>query len=331
MPVVSNTVKHPDGSVAAGVRVRIRLIASTDPVGAPGFVASTDSTIISETFVLTNSAGLWSATLVANALVTPANTVYEVVEDVAGKVTAYYVTVPNAAGPYWAGDILSSSPLAIEGVTYVPPVLREPPYSQGVWDWGREWDYGVSSPTQTRPKVESAGSPVDVLGELWDFSANPNGSEFFYTTGPDIRGAVSYTPTVNGYSGVVFPAGKYIVPPAGVYMWHAYAYMSFPLGTTMGAGSPGSVQLRHLDEWWDDPVQGGPFGSVGHPLETQIDVLTISDVIAGAQEFIVTSHGFIVLADLGPAKLHHLAVTAVCQKLTTAGRVTLAGLTLIGL
>lgn len=109
MPTVTNTVLKPDGTLAAGVRVRIRLVAS-DPIGAPGFVGASDRTIVSEAYVLTTSAGVWTAVLEANANIVPASTVYEVMENVGSGVAAYYVTVPNGAGPYWAGDILASAP-----------------------------------------------------------------------------------------------------------------------------------------------------------------------------------------------------------------------------
>jgi hypothetical protein len=229
-------------------------------------------------------------------------------------------------------DLVESitNPVEGGGLDTGPAVLRDPTYTQGVWDWGREWEYAVASPTHARPKVESAAG-FDVLGQLWDFTANPDPSAFYYTTGPNIVGDVDYTPTVNGYAGATFPAGKYIVPPAGTYMWNAYAYTSFANGETIEGGSPGSCTPRHLDEYWDDPVQGGPLGAVGHPLLRQIDVLTKSDVIAGKQEVILTSQGFLVLPDLGPSKLHHIAIDAHAQHLVSAGVVTLAGFTLIRL
>jgi hypothetical protein len=44
--------------------------------------------------------------------------VYEIVEDVGGSVTAYYVSVPAGAGPYWTGDILASAPDALTSAVW---------------------------------------------------------------------------------------------------------------------------------------------------------------------------------------------------------------------
>jgi hypothetical protein len=324
MPTVTNTVLKPDGSLAGAVRVRIRLVAS-DPIGAPGFVGATDRTIISESFVLTSTAGIWSAVLEPNANISPTGTVYEITENVGVGVAPYYVTVPVGAGPYWAGDLLSVAPTSLVSPLSAP-VLRTPRYTQGIWDWGREWEYGVASPTHTRPTVNTQ-TGFNLLTDLLDYSANPDPNAFYYTTGPDIVGAVPYTPTVNSYVGTTFPAGKYVTLPPGLWLWNGYVYFWTPSGTVVEGGSPGSIGLRHLDEFWDDPVQGGPIGSVGNPLLRQVDVLTRSDVIAGKQEMIVTSGGFLVLPDLGPSKLHHLGATTAAQHVNAAGTVVLAGLT----
>jgi hypothetical protein len=176
-----------------------------------------------------------------------------------------------------------------------------------------------------------SGAGSDFFTELLDFTPNPDPNAFYYTTGPDIVGDVDYVPSVNGFAGSTIPAGKYVTLGEGMWLWNAYAYTSFALATTIEAGAPGSVVLQHVDEWWDDPVQGGPFGAVGHPLLRQIDVLTRSDVIGGGQEVILTSQGFLVLPDLGPDKLHHFVARTAAQHLSTAGVVTLAGLTFVKL
>jgi len=108
MTTVENIVTRPGGSIVAGGRVRVRLIASI-PAGGAGF--ATDRTIISERWLVTDSVGAWSANLTANSAITPAGTVYEVIENAGhAGATAYYVTVPSSGGPYWTGDILTTNP-----------------------------------------------------------------------------------------------------------------------------------------------------------------------------------------------------------------------------
>jgi hypothetical protein len=111
MPVVQNTLLDPSGNPVAGAKVQARLaVSSSTRVYRPATTVSYDS-IVSTT---TNAAGLWQLTLVANSLLTPAGTAYEIREANPVLETKHYtVVVPNGAGPYWVTDIEVDPPGAL--------------------------------------------------------------------------------------------------------------------------------------------------------------------------------------------------------------------------
>ena len=115
MPTVTNTVTDAAGDPVEGAAVVIRLIATTpESTPAAGFLGVDDETIVSQIELTTDAAGEWSTNLVANDLITPAGTYYLVTErpDVTPRRPAvkYRISVPDGAGPYWAGDILTEAP-----------------------------------------------------------------------------------------------------------------------------------------------------------------------------------------------------------------------------
>jgi len=114
MPVVENTVTKPGGGLFVGARVRIRLYAASDGTLEAAYDVAADRTIVSELYLLTDAAGVWSVDLQANSTITPANTVYEIVEGINARGEArYYVEVPDTAGPLWAGDLIVLEPAAL--------------------------------------------------------------------------------------------------------------------------------------------------------------------------------------------------------------------------
>lgn len=109
MPTVTNTIKRPDGTAYSAGRVVIDLVG-TNGTPIAGFVTASDYEIVSSHVVETLVAGVWSATLVANDLITPAGTRYRITEQVDGRNNVFYVEVPNGAGPYRVEDILDDAP-----------------------------------------------------------------------------------------------------------------------------------------------------------------------------------------------------------------------------
>lgn len=119
MPTVANTVTDAAGDPVEGAAVVIRLIAATpESDNAAGFVDAADETVVSQVTLTTDASGDWSTNLVANDVITPAGTYYLVTErpDVTPRRPAvkYRIEVPDAAGPYWAGDLLVDAPDAID-------------------------------------------------------------------------------------------------------------------------------------------------------------------------------------------------------------------------
>lgn len=120
MPTVQNTVTDPAGAALENVDVIIRLVAALpENHDSVGFLdGADDETVISTVELVTDASGDWSTNLVANELITPAGTYY-VVDERATTPTRrspvrYRIEVPDGAGPYWVGDILTDAPDSID-------------------------------------------------------------------------------------------------------------------------------------------------------------------------------------------------------------------------
>lgn len=113
MPTVNGTLQLPGSIDPTDATVEITLIASVDG-DAPGYYLAGDETIVGHYQPTVSATGTWSAALTANALITPANTVYRVTTRAPrfGPVVEY-ISVTNGAGPYRVEDILTSAPSAL--------------------------------------------------------------------------------------------------------------------------------------------------------------------------------------------------------------------------
>lgn len=107
---VRGIIQTPGGVAAVNVPVYVRLVASRSRE-AGGFVGDSDIEVLGVEATRTDSTGLWSLTLVANAEITPPGTVYEVSEQPKGRPAhRYYISVPATAGPHWVGDLTTTLP-----------------------------------------------------------------------------------------------------------------------------------------------------------------------------------------------------------------------------
>lgn len=119
MPTVESTVVDAAGDPVEGATVVIRLIAtSPESDSAAGFVDAADETVVSQVTLTTDATGDWSTNLVANETISPDGTYYLVTErpDVTPRRPAvkYRIQVPDAAGSFWAGDLLVDAPASID-------------------------------------------------------------------------------------------------------------------------------------------------------------------------------------------------------------------------
>jgi hypothetical protein len=111
MPTVYADITSPDGLALPYVDVRIRLFASTEG-DDPGYAEQTET--FGPTFVTTDEDGHAELTLRPNSDFVPPGTVSEVTETHPdGRSFTYYISVPDGAGPYWVGDILTDPPGAL--------------------------------------------------------------------------------------------------------------------------------------------------------------------------------------------------------------------------
>lgn len=123
MPIVYEDLDLPAGG-SPNAEVRITLVgAGGRPIA--GRVQSTGKTVVGTT-ILTydnggiNSAGIWSAGLVSNTDILPANTTYLIEREVGCNVPQIFVSVPASGGPFEASTIEDDPLNAIE-----PSVLSQ--------------------------------------------------------------------------------------------------------------------------------------------------------------------------------------------------------------
>ena len=110
MPTVQGDIDLPDGSNPSDTTVTIRLVGALTHEAAGYYIAG-DKVITGRATPTVAADGTWSATLVANSLITPASTVYEVTYRLPDQdPIADTISVPDGAGPYRVEDILASAP-----------------------------------------------------------------------------------------------------------------------------------------------------------------------------------------------------------------------------
>jgi len=111
MPVVTHTVIEPGGRVPRVATYKITLVASTSGT-AQGHDLSANVSIGGQWEGSMVSGG-WSETLKANSLITPAGTVYKVVERIDDDYDVNYISVPLGVGPYQFERLLTQAPASI--------------------------------------------------------------------------------------------------------------------------------------------------------------------------------------------------------------------------
>lgn len=114
MTTVFNTIYSPDGEPIAGANVEVRLLWNKS-VQAIAKDDANNRVILGRWATVTDADGEWSVDLLPTEDISPANTVYKIIERVRpGKETfIYYITVPAEDAtptPQWIGDLLTSTP-----------------------------------------------------------------------------------------------------------------------------------------------------------------------------------------------------------------------------
>lgn len=112
MATIYSTIKKANGDPAVGVTVTVSLTA--DPTGSvPVRDDADDFSVFGSSSTETNDSGYWEMdNITPNDQITPAGTLYKVVEtDAAANTVTYYVEVPDNATPtFFVGDILAATP-----------------------------------------------------------------------------------------------------------------------------------------------------------------------------------------------------------------------------
>lgn len=147
MPVVFEDLDLPAGG-APNAEIRITLVGAG---GRPitGRVVSTGKKIVG-TSRLTyynggiNSQGIWSADLVANSQILPANTTYLIEREVGCDTPQIFVSVPASGGPFEASTIEDDPLNSIE-----PSILSQHAADLSLHGGGIELDYAELTTTVT--------------------------------------------------------------------------------------------------------------------------------------------------------------------------------------
>lgn len=129
MATVTHKLELPSGAVPTGALVQITLVASSD-LNTPAEGHAGGYSVGGEIRPVIDATGTWSSNLIPNAGITPAGTVYRIVETLPGAdPVRLYITVPTLGGR--VEDLLTTFPGALPGPTTLvgPP---GPPGAPGV-------------------------------------------------------------------------------------------------------------------------------------------------------------------------------------------------------
>ncbi len=129
MPLVHNTVHHPiDGTPAAGAQVTVSLIAALVGAG-PGYQGNAGRSVQGYSKTETDANGRWTATLVANDDLSPADTFFEVEERVAGQQPIRHdVAVPDAPTTTLTGaHVLPQATITVASATSLEAATADAP------------------------------------------------------------------------------------------------------------------------------------------------------------------------------------------------------------
>src|SRR5579885_32950 len=177
MPTVTGTVTDVAGSGTAvhPATVTITLVGQNSAGTIAPVVGYYNGREIAATTVVTADqfTGVWSVTVPSNAdpALSPSNTMYRVVEQPFGQTAqTYYISVPNGAGPYVAGNfVANSAQLASYAITVTNlqgiPVDPTTPTSNQVLKYNSttgKWAPGTGG-------GGGSSSPLTTKGDLWGF------------------------------------------------------------------------------------------------------------------------------------------------------------------
>lgn len=112
MATIYNTIKKVNGDPASGVVVTVSLVSDPDE-SIPVRDDDDNFSVLGSSSTETDSDGYWEMDeLTANDEITPAGTLYRIVErDSYSNEITYYVNVATGATPtYFVGDILVEAP-----------------------------------------------------------------------------------------------------------------------------------------------------------------------------------------------------------------------------
>lgn len=166
MPTVNGTLQLPGAVDPTDATVTISLYASRVK-DAPGYYTAGNETIIGYYQPTVSATGTWSATLTANALITPADTVYKIVTQAPGwGPVIEYISVTNGAGPYRVEDLLTSAPGALGDAYATAAVVASTNRSLTMgrvsewWLFGHSyaWLYGTPSQRGVQRIAEQVGA-----------------------------------------------------------------------------------------------------------------------------------------------------------------------------
>lgn len=128
MPSVTELLDLP-GSGSPTCTVTVELVGTGGYPMGEGYYSAGDTTIVG-VLKPTVTAGAWSATLVANSLISPSGSVYKRTVKGAGFGSSVLFQVPDGAGPYVLEDIVTDAPGALDASGLAVHQAAADPHSQ---------------------------------------------------------------------------------------------------------------------------------------------------------------------------------------------------------
>lgn len=227
MTTVQSTLLDSSGSPVANSAVSVQLGGVSNGRFFPVSGWGPGGEVVTSVTVTTNGAGVWTTTLVPNGSITPANTVYQITQQVNGE--KLWIIVPDSTQTLQAQALQVSQPQSLDVTAAQLAVTAAASVKPGVAGGIAELNAsGQVEDAAGRPQTPQTRSGADLLSQhvpLGGVRIDPTQVYAAHAT------SVCVTPTYDGSGQTVEPCVKYF--PLG---WNGFKYWmavsAFPGGAS---------------------------------------------------------------------------------------------------